>query len=356
MPGRVVIFGWADSVHIRRWVTGLTERGFEIRLISLGGEPIEGVETINLSRTGFLSYFTQARRAMTLAREFRPDIVHVHYAGGFGYWGTSCKFAPLIISVWGSDVVDLPRNPLYWHLIKRTLRRADRITATSDFLKRISMKLVPEIESKIDVIPFGVVVPEQQQPLPPEPVRLCFIKIHRRKYGPDVLLKAFAQAHQRIPELRLTMAGQGEMTPELKEQASKLGVADSIEFVGFVPNDQIYSLLQEHHIMVMPSLEEAFGVAALEAGACGRPVIASRVGGVPEVLRHDETGLLVPPGDVDALTEAIVTLASDREKCRAMGEAGRELVLTSYLWERSLDSMTKLYERSIDGKQENPPL
>ncbi|MCD6249484.1 MAG: glycosyltransferase [candidate division Zixibacteria bacterium] len=358
MPGRVVIFGWANSVHIQRWATGLTERGFDIRLISLGGDPIEGVETINLPRTGLLSYFTQARRAVALAKEFGPDIIHVHYAGGFGYWGTRCGFAPLIVSVWGSDVVDLPRNLLFRYLIKRTLKRADRITATSDFLKRVSLELVPEIEDKIDVIPFGVTVPENPSPLSTGPVRLCFIKMHRRKYGPEILLKAFAHARSQIPDLCLTMAGEGEMTPELKNLSSQLGVADSVKFVGFVPNDQIYSLLQEHHIMVMPSVmeSESFGVAVLEASACGRPVIASRVGGVPEVLRHGETGLLVPPGDVDALTEAIVALASDREKCRAMGEAGRELVQTNYIWERSLDLMSILYKRSIDGKQKNPPI
>ena len=356
MPGRVVIFGWADSVHIRRWAQGLAERGFEIRVVSLGGVPIEGVETINLPRTGFLSYFTQARRAVALAREFCPDIVHVHYAGGFGYWGARCDFAPLLVSIWGSDLVDLPRNPLYRYLIRRTLKRAYRVTATSDFLKRVSLELVPEIEGRIDVIPFGVAIPASPYPPPAGPVKLCFIKMHRRKYGPEVLLKAFAEACQRMPDLRLTMAGEGEMTPALRELASGLGVTDSVQFIGFVPNDRIYTLLQEHHIMVMPSETESFGVAVLEASACGRPVIASRVGGVPEVLRHGETGLLVPPGDVDALTEAIISLASDREKCQAMGEAGRELVRTRYPWERSLDLVTTLYERSIYDQKENPPL
>jgi glycosyltransferase involved in cell wall biosynthesis len=345
MPGRVVIFGWAESVHIRRWVTGLAERGFEIRLISLGGEPVEGVETIILPRTGVFSYFTQAKRAVALAREFRPDIVHVHYAGGFGYWGAKCDFAPLIVSVWGSDLVDLPRNPLYKYLIKRTLKRAHRITATSDFLKRVSLELLPGIDNMIDVIPFGVAIPESPQPLPDGPVKLCFIKMHRRKYGPEILIEAFARARLEIPDLSLTMAGEGEMTSELKQLVSQLGVADAVKFVGFIPNDRIYSFLQEHHIMVMPSLEEAFGVAVLEASACGRPVIASRVGGVPEVLSHGETGVLVTPGDVDELTKAIIELATDRDKCRAMGDSGREFVRDMYSWSISLDKVTAIYDR-----------
>lgn len=350
MPGRVVIFGWAGSVHIQRWATGLKDRGYEIRIVSLGDDPVAGIDTINLPRTGFLSYFKQAGRAVALAKEFRPDLVHVHYAGGFGYWGAKCDFAPVVTSVWGSDVVDLPRNPLYRYLIKRALRQADQITATSDFLKRVSLDLVPEVKDKIEVIPFGVTIPESPAPLPTGPVKLCYIKMHKPIYGPDVLLKAFALAHERVPELTLTMAGEGDMTSELKELASQLGVADRVEFVGFIPNDQIYALIKKHHIMVMPSLEEAFGVAVLEASACGRPVIASRVGGVPEVLHHDKTGLLIPPGDINALTEAIISLASNSEKCRAMGEAGRELAREVYLWERSLDLMTGLYERLINGR------
>ncbi len=352
MPGRVVIFGWAGSIHVKRWALGLKDRGHEIRLISLGDDPIEGIETINLPRTSFLSYFKQAARAVALAREFSPDLVHVHYVGGFGYWGTKCDFAPVVASVWGSDVVDLPRNPLYRYMIKRALRQADQITATSDFLKRVSLDMVPEVEDKIRVIPFGVTIPESPSPLPAGPTKLCFIKMHKRKYGPDVMLKAFARARDGIPELALTMAGEGEMTPELKELASRLGVTESVDFVGFVPNDRIYALLQEHHIMVMPSVmeSESFGVAVIEASACARPVIASRVGGVSEVLHDQKTGLLVPPGNINALTEAIVSLASNDEKCRAMGEAGFQLVREVYPWERSLDLMTKLYERLINGR------
>jgi len=350
VSGRVVIFGWSRSIHVKRWVLGLKERGFVLRLISLGDDPVEGIETINLPRRGQLSYYFQARNAVKLAKDFQPDLVHVHYAGGFGYWGTRCDFAPLLVSVWGADVVDLPRNPIYRWLIRRALKQADHVSATSNFLKEVSLGLVPGGHQKISVIPFGVTLPDDVSPLPPPPVKLCFIKAHRSKYGPDILLRAFARAGRQIPDLRLTVAGEGEMTSELKRLASQLGLDGSVDFCGFVPNDRIYSLLQRHHIMVMPSLKEAFGVAVLEASACARPVIASRVGGVPEVLQDGRTGLLVPPGDEDALTEVIVRLAGDRDLCRKMGEAGRKFVAAEYQWERSLDMMTSLYERLIRGK------
>ena len=351
MAGRVVIFGWAESVHVQRWAIGLTARGYDLRVISLGGTPITGVETFCLPRRSRWSYYTQASQAVRLAREFRPDLVHVHYAGGFGCWGLRCHLAPLVVSVWGADVVDLPHNPLQRLLIRKVLRQADRITATSHFLSKVTTDLQRRVADEIAVIPFGVELPPQVEPAPAGPFKLCFIKAHRRKYGPDVLLRAVALVRSEMADIRLTLAGEGELTSELRRLAADLDIHRQVDFVGFVPNDEIYSLLERHHIMVMPSVmdSESFGVAVLEASACARPVIASRVGGVPEVLKDGETGLMVPPGDVAALAEAILKLARDPGVCARMGQSGRELVREKYQWDQSLDMMASLYREIING-------
>ncbi|MEW5993170.1 MAG: glycosyltransferase [Candidatus Zixiibacteriota bacterium] len=345
---RIVIFGWADSVHVRRWVNGLAGRGYRIRLISLGGNSLQNADTLIFSRRGKHSYPIHMRKAVRAARAFEPDLVHAHYAAGFGLWTLGLRFSPTVVSVWGSDITDFPRNVLTRSLIRRVLKRATYITETSQLLKIVSLHLCRECADKISVIPFGVEPPSTILPAPASPpIRLCFIKSHRLIYGPDVLLQALALAKQSVPEIELTMAGQGELTDKLKKMCAELGLDGNVRFVGHVPNEEIYALLQQHHIMVMPSLSESFGVAALEAAACTRPVIASNIGGVPEVVSDGETGILVPPKDPVQLAEAIVKLADDEAARQRMGEAGRRLVETKYRWEQSVDAMCDLYERLI---------
>ena len=332
---------------MQRWSRSLTERDWAVRVVSPGDEPIDGVETIILPRRGFLSYLTQANAAARHVRSFNPDIVHVHYAGGPGLWGLRSGIHPLVVSVWGADVIDLPTR--FWSrlLVKRVLSKADWITATSDMLHRASVSLCPDTANKTTTIPFGVEIPEAASNLPAGPVKLCYIKNHKPKYGPDLLLKAMCEVRQSLPDVHLTMAGTGPMTEQLKLLSRKLNLDDIVDFVGYVDNRLIYSLLQGHHIMIMPSImeSETFGVAALEAAACARPVIASRVGGVPEVVQDGVTGLLLPPGDIPALVNAITTLAKDSAACERMGKAGYAFARERYSWERSLDMMIDVYRK-----------
>ncbi len=347
---RIVVFGWSQSVHIQRWVAGLTERGYEIKLVSLGGPKLTSCETVVLERAGRWSYVTQSSRAVEEAKAFKPDLVHAHYATGFGLWMARARIKPCILSVWGADVVDFPKRRFGEPLVRAVLKRATHITATSQFLRHAVGELLPELRRRVTVIPFGVKVPRQVSPEPaPPPVRLCYIKSHRPKYGPHVLLKAMLKVREAVPDVRLSMAGEGEMTAELAWMATDLGLDDIVEWVGMVPNEQMYDFLQKHHIMVMPSVmpSESFGVAVLEASACGRPVVASWVGGVPEVVRRGETGLLVPPREAGALADAVVKLCRDGQLRRRLGEGGRTFVKNNYTWDRSLDAMAELYDRLI---------
>jgi glycosyltransferase involved in cell wall biosynthesis len=172
--------------------------------------------------------------------------------------------------------------------------------------------------------------------------RLIAIKGHL------VLLRALAQARLRVPGLALDIAGRGPLEPALKAFARELGIEDAVRFLGFVT--PVQRAIQDAAIIVVPSLGEGFGMVALEAMERARPVIASAVGGLPEIVAHGETGLVVPPGDAEALADAIVTLAGDHERVTAMGRAGRDRALTEFPPERSVARIEELYSRRPESR------
>jgi len=345
---KIIIFGWTDSVHVERWARGLIERGYRVKIVSPVEEKFDGIDSVNFPDTGKMSYLKYASAAAREARLFKPDIVHVHYAGGLGLWGLKTKLRPLVVSVWGSDVVDLPSKPHYRWLIKRVLRKATHVTATSRMLMEATVELQPSAMGKITVVPFGVNVPDRYQEQPePEPVKICFAKNLKLIAGPDILLRAMTRVVGEIPDVVLNIAGTGEATGHVRRMIAQLNLTNHVNMVGFIENDRIYSFYQDHHFMVMPSVKEAFGVAALESLACGRPVVASKVGGIPEVLVDNETGILVDKGDPDKLAAAIIRLARDAALRERMGRAGHQFVKDNFTWERSLDLMVDVYNRVL---------
>jgi len=164
--------------------------------------------------------------------------------------------------------------------------------------------------------------------------------------GHLVLLRALARARARVPEVTLEIAGRGPLGPALQAYAAELGIADAVRFLGFVSD--VERAIEESAIVVVPSIGEGFGMVALEAMERARPVLASSVGGLPEIVGDGETGLVVPPADAEALAEAIVALAGDLPKAAAMGAAGRERALTEFTPERCVSRIEALYEGALE--------
>ncbi len=351
MPSKVVILSYASSVHTIRWIKALSERGFDIHNISLGGEPVDGIETtiIPYGRLRRAAYFTNAGKVKRLIEKISPALVHAHYATGYGLWGYRAGKHPYLLTVWGSDIINFPNNSIKKFLLRKLLNSADLLTATSKFLLDKTVSIAPKIKDRIKIVPFGVQPPDKVQDYgDSHTTRLVFAKMHHAIYGPDILLRTVHGVRSRGGNITLSMAGEGPMTESLKTLARDLQIEDIVTFDGFIPNDEIFEYIGRHDIMVMPSVvEESFGVAALEAAACGLPVIASDTGGIPEAVINGETGYLVPPGNVESLADAILHLAQDKDLRSKMGRAGREFVKNHYLWDNCADKMAQLYDRLI---------
>ena len=143
-----------------------------------------------------------------------------------------------------------------------------------------------------------------------------------------------------VPDARLIIAGGGTQEADLRALVANLGLHGHVTFVGKVPHDDVPALMGTLDVVVNPTVvPESFGVVILEAAAMGLPVVATDVGGVPEVCVRDTNGVLVPPRDPVALAEALVDLASNPELCASMGSAGRSFVEERFVWSATVEAM-----------------
>ncbi|MCK5124887.1 MAG: glycosyltransferase family 4 protein [candidate division Zixibacteria bacterium] len=347
---KIAMLAQSGSVHTGRWCTGLKLRGHEIYLISNSSVMKNGpdVETIFLPGSSAFAYFANIPKVKRLIKKYQPDIVHSHYASGFGLWGAVQNCAPLVLSVWGTDILDAKRKPLTFGTItRRALKKAAAVTATSEFLVNSTISFYPPVKSKIVRVPFGIPIPRgvASREYINGPTKFIFTKLFLANYAPDLILKAFARALPEMPQASLRMIGGGPMFDQLVDLRHELGIDNHVSIEDFIPHRDASQAIREADIMLMPSHNESFGVAAVEAASFGIPVIATNVGGIPEVVRDKVNGLLINPGDVGALSDAMIELANNPALRKRMGEEGMKIASENYDEQACLDKMEAIYQK-----------
>jgi len=362
---RVALVAPRSSIHTVRWANALAERGLEVCLYTLhsGGDPLHpDVRVVTLPIPAPVGYLLNVPILRRHLARFRPDVVHAHFASGYGTLAWASGVRPLVVSVWGSDVYAFPfRSSLHRALLGRILRSAAYICSTSHAMARHVATLYDRLPP-IEVIPFGIDVerfvpaePPGDAPKERAPITIGTVKSLDPRYGIDVLLRAFAEAREvlrrQAPEqartLRLLVVGDGPSRAELMDLARRLAIDDATDFVGRVPHAEVVRWLHRLDIYVAPSRQESFGVAVLEASACGLPVVVTRVGGLPEVVQDGVTGFVVEPEDVLATAKALVKLVLDERLRAEMGQAGRQWVYQRYSWSPCVARMVDVYRQVI---------
>ena len=166
--------------------------------------------------------------------------------------------------------------------------------------------------------------------------------------GYPYFLEAARRVKEKLPSARFVIAGQGSLENSLKEQARELGLFEALTFLGFRPD--VPAILAALDVFVLSSLAEGLGTSALEALATAKPVVASSVGGLPESVRHEETGLLVPPKDVEALAEGILRLLNNKAWAQELGQAGRRLMEAEFNEETLAKKTLEVYYKVMSEK------
>ena len=363
---------------------GLRQMGHDARFFSSsarpgGGESLADYECFGttsrfrtLLQTANPWAFWQLRRVLA---EFRPDVVHIKLF--------LTQLSPLILpllrdvpslyhAVWYRSICPLGAKVLPdgsscqvaagtacyhngclpWHdwlplMLQMQLWRRWRhafklIVANSEAVKR---RLMVEDFESVEVAWNGVPTRPARPLLASPPTVACAAQLVRNK-GVDVLIKAFAKVVRRVPEGRLLLAGAGPEEASLKELVDDLDLSDSVSMLGYLSRDEMERRFDAAWVQAVPSRwTEPFGLVAAEAMMRGTAVVASAAGGLVEIVRDDQSGLLVPPGNVDALAEALLRLLRDRELAERMGKVGRQVALEHFSQVAVTNRFVQLYQR-----------
>jgi glycosyltransferase involved in cell wall biosynthesis len=276
----------------------------------------------------------------------RPRILHTHlvHADVYGQLAGSVTRVPLRLST--KHGFNEFREARWFGFADRSVGSLAHVhIAISQGLAQYLADAEGFEEQDFEIVHYGIAANGTAGPyVGSEPRLLCIGRLIPIK-GHLVLLRALAQARSQVPDVSLDVAGRGPLAPALKAYVRELGLADAVRFLGFVA--PVEAAIEDAAIVVVPSLGEGFGMVALEAMERGRPVIASDVGGLPEIVADGETGFVVPAGDAEALADAMVALASDLPRAAAMGEAGRRRALEKFTQERSTLGVEALYLREL---------
>src|SRR5712692_912105 len=348
-----------SEAHLLSLLPHLRERGWDVRLLMLHehepgawdfareltarGVPLDAIPLrADVDPVAFL------RLVGYLARR-RPQILHTHLVHADVYGQIAGTLAGIPLRVSTKHGFNEFREGRGFALADRTVASLAHVhIAISRGLARYLADTEGFDEAGFEIVHYGITPRDEPAPYRgTAPRLLCVGRLIPIK-GHIVLLRAFAEAKKTVPGLRLDVAGRGPLEPALRALARELGVKDSVRFLGYVA--PIQDAIEEAAIVVVPSMGEGFGMAALEAMERARPVIAAAIGGLGELVRHGETGLLVAPGEAEPLRAAIVELAGDLERAARMGEAGRRRALADFLEDRCTDRTELLYRASLDGR------
>lgn len=286
-----------------------------------------------------------------LARRERYDIVHVHWPMPHALFGWSAQRAAgsrVVATFYSVEVRWISRAlPALKAFLRWTIRFPDRVVAISSATAN-EIRAVANVA--VDVIPYTIALP----PAPPinaptQELRLLFVGRLVERKGVDVLLRAFASLGD-IANARLVVVGDGPERERLQSLARELGVQERVDFLGRVSDDALRAEYASARVFVLPAIvdsrgdTEGLGVVLLEAMNSRVPVVASDSGGIVDIVEHEKTGLLVPPGDVTALAAALRRLATEPAYAARLGEAGYRTLVERFSWDSIVGRWQAIYE------------
>lgn len=356
----------------------LAQRGHEAHVVSSEPpfrlrEPRPGVWFHRVETPGYPLFrepqylLALTNRLVELSRTHRLDIIHAHYAiphAAAAYLARQIleasgapPFPRTVTTLHGTDVTIVGSDPSYRETLAFCIDQSDGVTAVSASLRDDTRRDMA-VRSDIAVI-HNFLDCEFYRPQPNAALRarLCppascdKLVYHVSNFRPvkqvDAVIEIFARVRKQM-RARLVLVGEGPESPRAAQRVRDLNLDRDVVMIGEAQD--VVSLLSTGDLFLLPSLQESFGLAALEAMACGVPVVASSVGGLPELVVDGVTGFLHPPHDVDAMAASAIAILSDEGKQRGMGLAARRIAEDRFGADRVVPLYEAFYERVLAGR------
>lgn len=346
------------SIHTQRWAEYFAGRGHHVHLITYDpmNRTIPGVTEYVLGsfwKSLYLAFIPRQVRINRIVRDVSPDIIHAHFIAKYGFhlWGLG--FHPAVVSAWGDDVLILPKNNrLIRYVTRNVLIFADLVYAVSRNIRNHILSDFAILPAKVRYLPFGI----DTEMFRPDAsmkeddnrtIRVFSNRGYYPVYDNGTLVRGFALAIRKEPRLRLTLKGSGPEEQAIRDLVHTLGLSESISFrektdYTLVPRDY-----QKADIFITTSLSDGTPVSVLEAMASGLACICTSVGGIPEWIEHNRTGLLIKPASPDLVSDAILALAADPVLRERLGTAARETVVRNGQWELLMEQAEKDYQELV---------
>ncbi len=313
----------------------------------------------NKNKFGFIRGLLDIISIRKKILDVNPEILHIQYGPHLSIINILLKNKyPIIFTIHSIYAID--EKMFEWVSISRYIyRKILSIVERMMILKSLTniivaappMRdiLINKTKAKIYIIPNGIDLKYVRDITSKSIGHPCILYVGRltKRKGVDILLKAIPMIKDLIPNILLYIIGEGPQDNELKEIVKDLNIDNNVKFLGFVSEEEKYSYYKHVDICIIPSIDEPFGIVLLEAMACGKPIVASNVGGIPFVVEDGKTGILVKPGDVDILAEKIIMLLQSEELREQMGMAGKEKT-ANFSWQVIAEQTVKIYKDLIN--------
>jgi len=366
---RICYIADAGSIHTQKWVNYFALKGHEVHLISFRGSEgyVEGVQLHLLTRLApriwavsrYLSNLLWLIRTRNLVRRIKPDILNAHYITQYGYLAAATGFHPFTLTPWGSDILTDPkRSSLLRALTKYALKKADRVicvaeTGTAELLELgVDPGKMRGISHGIDTQQFN---PQRRDERLKKEIlgnlnspTIISIRSLSSIYNMDTLIRAVPLVLREVPGAKFIIGGDGEQKEYLQGLANSLGVLNSVNFIGWIPHNEVPRYLASSDVYVSTSLSDRCPLSLQEAMACELAPVITDIPANREWITDGKNGFIVPIKDPQALAERIVYLLKNEEARGRFGREGRRVIKERAEYEREMERIEGDYRELVE--------